>query len=113
MTPVPTLYFMGGLCEETDGVATKYYATAGMTVAMHDASGMKYLLTDHLGSVDAVADANGNLLSQQRYLPALGRHRPGWCDAGLRPARALARCGPTPLPATPPAYRCLTLFRLP
>ncbi len=113
MTPVPTLYFMGGLCEETDGVATKYYATAGMTVAMHDASGMKYLLTDHLGSVDAVADANGNLLSQQRYLPALGRHRPGWCDAGLRPARTSVRCGQMTLPTTPLADQCLAPLFLP
>ncbi len=69
LTTVLTLYFMGGLYEETESVATKYYAIAGMTLAMKDASGMKYLLTDHLGSVDVVTDANGNLLSQQRYLP--------------------------------------------
>ncbi len=68
-TPILTLYFMGGLYEETESVATKYYAIAGMTVAMKNAGGVKYLLTDHLGSVDAIADANGNVLSQQRYLP--------------------------------------------
>jgi RHS repeat-associated protein len=36
---------------------------------MNDGSGLKYLLTDHLGSTSAVVDANGSLLSQQRYLP--------------------------------------------
>jgi hypothetical protein len=29
-----------------------------MTVAMNDGSGMQYLLTNHLGSVAAVADAS-------------------------------------------------------
>ncbi len=55
--------------DENDGAATKYYAIAGMTVAMKDAGGVKYLLTDHLGSVDAITDASGALLSQQRYMP--------------------------------------------
>jgi RHS repeat-associated protein len=64
-----TSYFMGGLYEETDGTATVYYAAAGMTVAMSDANGLKYLLKDHLGSVVAVTDVEGTLLSQQRYLP--------------------------------------------
>lgn len=36
---------------------------------MNDGSGLKYLLTDHLGSVVAVTDDEGNLISQQRYLP--------------------------------------------
>jgi RHS repeat-associated protein len=36
---------------------------------MNDGSGLKYLLTDHLGSVVAVTDASGALVSQQRYLP--------------------------------------------
>ncbi len=61
--------FLGGLSEETDAETTKYYAIAGMSVAMSDTSGMKYLLTDHLGSVDVVTDASGAVLSQQRYLP--------------------------------------------
>jgi RHS repeat-associated protein len=75
-------YFMGGLYERTDlatesgGVVTinstsnkKYYSISGMTIAMNDGSGLKYLLTDHLGSVVAVTDNNGTLISQQRYLP--------------------------------------------
>ncbi len=36
---------------------------------MRDDSGLQYLLTDHLGSVVAVTNANGTLTSQQRYLP--------------------------------------------
>ena len=42
---------------------------AGMTVAMFSDNSMKYLLTDQLGSVVAVANASGAVLSQQRYLP--------------------------------------------
>ena len=68
-TPVLTAYFMGGAYEVTDGAVKKYYSLAGMTVAMQDGSGLKYLLTDHLGSVVAVTDASGTLTSQQRYLP--------------------------------------------
>src|SRR5258708_32607791 len=75
-------YFMGGLYEQTDkgtvtsGVITitststkKYYTIAGMTVATNDGSGLKYLITDHLGSVVATTSATGTLISQQRYLP--------------------------------------------
>ena len=67
-------YFMGGLYEVThiDGATDsvrKYYSFAGQTVAMDDGTGLQYLLTDHLGSVVAVTDANGTLTSQQRYLP--------------------------------------------
>ena len=68
-----TMYFMGGAYETTDDTSTvtvkKYYAIAGMTVALNDGNGMKYLLTDHLGSVVAVTDASDSVLSQQRYLP--------------------------------------------
>ena len=42
-------------------------AIAGMTVAVNDGNSMKYLLTDHLGSVVAVTDASGSVLSQQKY----------------------------------------------
>src|SRR5574341_1150759 len=68
-TPVLTVYFMGGAYEVTGSVVRKYYAIAGMTVAMRDGSGLKYLLTDHLGSVVGVTDSSGTLISQQRYLP--------------------------------------------
>jgi RHS repeat-associated protein len=64
-----TLYYMGGMYEVTGSAVKKYYSIAGQTVAMNDGSGLKYLLTDHLGSTNVVVDSNGSLLSQQRYLP--------------------------------------------
>jgi RHS repeat-associated protein len=64
-----TSYFMGGQYEVKDGATKKYYSIAGMMVATQDASGLQYLLTDHLGSTVAVTNASGTLTSQQRYLP--------------------------------------------
>ena len=46
----------------------KYYSIAGQMVATDDGSGLKYLMTDHLGSVVAVVSAR-TLVSEQRYLP--------------------------------------------
>jgi RHS repeat-associated protein len=40
-----------------------------ISVGFNDGSGLKFLLTDHLGSVVAVTDSTGTLLSEQRYLP--------------------------------------------
>ena len=58
---------MGGAYEvRTDGTTTstlKYYALAGMTVAMNDGSGLEYFLTDHLGSVVGVVNVGGTLVS--------------------------------------------------
>jgi hypothetical protein len=74
-TVVRTVYFMGRLYEVQSDVdfdeieRLSSYAIAGMTVTMSDASGLKYLLTDHLGSVASVTDDQGTWLSQQRYLP--------------------------------------------
>ena len=46
---------------------------AGMTVAIYDSTDsinpIKYMLTDHLGSVVATTSATGALISQQRYMP--------------------------------------------
>jgi RHS repeat-associated protein len=64
-----TSYYMGGAYEVKDSAVKKYYSIAGMMVATQDASGLQYLLTDHLGSVVAVTNASGTLTSQQRYLP--------------------------------------------
>ncbi|GAB1471733.1 hypothetical protein MASR2M66_26110 [Chloroflexota bacterium] len=65
-----TSYYFGGAYEShSDGTTIKYYAFAGQMVAMNDGSGLQYFLTDHLGSVVAVTDASGTLISQQRYLP--------------------------------------------
>jgi RHS repeat-associated protein len=66
---VATYYFMGGSYEVTGEAVRKYYALAGAMVAMRDADGLKYLLTDQLGSVVAVTDEDGDLSEQQRYLP--------------------------------------------
>jgi uncharacterized protein RhaS with RHS repeats len=50
-----------------------YYAFAGMAVAVRTIidsnSTLVYFLTDHLGSIVALTDANGALVSEQRYLP--------------------------------------------
>src|SRR5690606_570339 len=64
-----TAYFFGGAYEvRSDSTTIKYYSFGGPTI-MNDGSGLKYLLTEHLGSVVAVTDASGALVSQQRYLP--------------------------------------------
>jgi RHS repeat-associated protein len=69
-TPTLTSYYFGGAYEvRSDGATVKYYSFAGQTVAMKDASGLQYFLTDHLGSIVAVTDDTGTLTSQQRYLP--------------------------------------------
>jgi len=60
---------MGGAYEVTGSAVKKYYSIAGMMVATQDASGLQYLLTDHLGSTVAVTNSSGTLTSQQRYLP--------------------------------------------
>jgi hypothetical protein len=61
-----------------------------MIVAMNDGTGLKYFLTDHLGSVVAVTNSSGNMVSHASAgasaLPALrqrahGRRR----DHGYRP----------------------------
>jgi len=54
-----TAYFMGGLYEVTDGAVRKYYSIAGQRVAMQDGDGLKYLLTDHLGSILVIVDGSG------------------------------------------------------
>ncbi|MEW6093469.1 MAG: LamG-like jellyroll fold domain-containing protein [Chloroflexota bacterium] len=69
VTQITTYYFFGGAYEvRSDGPTLKYYSFGGQTI-LRDADGLKYLLTDHLGSVVAVTDASGALLSQTRYLP--------------------------------------------
>lgn len=64
-----TRYYFGGAVETTGSSVKKYYSFAGQTIAMKDASGFKYFLSDHLGSVSLVLDASGTILEQQRYLP--------------------------------------------
>jgi RHS repeat-associated protein len=69
-----TFYYFGGAYEVTGTNVRKYYSFAGQMVAVRacpngTCSGLNYLLTDHLGSVVAVTDSAGVLLTQQRYLP--------------------------------------------
>ena len=48
---------------------TRYYSIAGQRPAMRNNDGsINYLLGDHLGSVSTVVDANGEIVSQSRYL---------------------------------------------
>jgi len=52
----------------------KYYYAGSARIAMRVGSGsgtngLKWLLSDHLGSVTASADKDGNLLATQRYTP--------------------------------------------
>jgi hypothetical protein len=52
---------MGGAYEVTLETSTvrKYYSIAGQRVAMQDGDGLKYLWTDHLGSISAIVDGSG------------------------------------------------------
>ncbi len=68
-TAVVSAYFFGGSLEVTGSTVKKYYSFAGQSIAMRDASGLQYFLTDHLGSMVAVLSSTGTLTSQQRYLP--------------------------------------------
>lgn len=69
-----TAYYFGGAYEvRSDNTTIKYYSFAGQMVAMQDGTGLQYFLTDHLGSVVAVTNASGTLISQQRYLPFGGK----------------------------------------
>jgi RHS repeat-associated protein len=62
-------YLFGGMVEVNGNSIKKYYAIAGQMIAMKDDEGLKYFLSDHLGSFSAVLDENGAVVSQQRYLP--------------------------------------------
>lgn len=94
-----TLFLFGGLFEvRNPGVneeVTKYYVIAGQRVAMDENGTLSYLLTDHLGSVVAITDASGSLLSEQRFMPfgepRLGASAP--TDFSYTGQRALAGTG--------------------
>jgi len=95
-----TVFLGGGLYTIEDAAsaaeATKYYSVAGQRIAMQNAGGLQYLLNDHMGSVSAVLDGSGALLSEQRYLPFGGeRLTPdiGETDFGFTGQRDLAVVG--------------------
>ena len=64
-----TRYYFGGALETSGTSVKKYYSFAGQTIAMKDSEGLKYFLTDHLGSIVATLKYDGTLISQHRYLP--------------------------------------------
>jgi RHS repeat-associated protein len=99
--PEGTTIFLGGAYTKlipTSGSpsVTKYYVISGQRVAMRKDGTLSYLLTDHLGSVSAVVDGTGTLISQQRYEP-FGAERPGegitQTDFGFTGQRDLAAAG--------------------
>jgi RHS repeat-associated protein len=68
-TPSLTRYYFGGALETSGSSVKKYYSFAGQTIAMKDSTGLKYFLTDHLGSIIGIIDSTTGTLTQQRYLP--------------------------------------------
>ncbi len=96
-----SLFLGGGIYTVVDAagtpVVTKYYSVAGQRVALQNSDGLQYLLTDHLGSVNAVVDGTGALISEQRYLPFGGERPIGngmtQTDFGYTGQRDLAAAG--------------------
>jgi len=72
-----TVFLGGGIysVEDASGSAevSKYYSIAGQQVALSGPDGLQYLLTDRLGSVSAVLDASGSLLSSSATCPLVPR----------------------------------------
>ncbi len=68
-----TYYYAGGSYEvQSDGsteITRQYYALAGVSAGMREGSSFSWFLTDHLGSVVGVTDADAILVSQTRYTP--------------------------------------------
>jgi hypothetical protein len=67
-----TTVFIGNYFEwhvSTD-LSTKYYYADTTRIAMRtDASGLQFILGDHLGSSSLMADPSGSLVSSQGYMP--------------------------------------------
>jgi len=97
-----TLFLAGGLYKVTLDAAgqqtavKRYYAIGGQPIALRDAGGTFYLLTDHLGSVVAVLDSSGAMVGEQRYRP-FGQPRltPGiiQTDRGFTGQQSLSAAG--------------------
>jgi RHS repeat-associated protein/uncharacterized repeat protein (TIGR01451 family) len=68
-----TYYYGGGSYEvQSDGsteITRQYYALAGVSAGMREGNSFSWFLTDHLGSVVGVTDADATLISQTRYTP--------------------------------------------
>ena len=78
---VVVTYYVGKHYEKrVDGITEKvfkYYFAGANRIAMRENGMLTWLLTDHLGSTTATANASGNLVSSLRYT-AFGEVR----DAG-------------------------------
>jgi RHS repeat-associated protein len=74
----------------------RYYAIGRAPIAMRNADGTYYLLTDHLGSVVSVLDGSGAQVYEQRYKP-FGQPRLSTSgsptDRGFTGQRELAQAG--------------------
>jgi RHS repeat-associated protein len=57
-------YYLGDDVEVTNGVFTKYFSLGGQTLAKRKGSQTSWLYVDHLGSVQAVEDAQGHVSRQ-------------------------------------------------
>jgi RHS repeat-associated protein len=73
-----TSVYVGAYYEVTGGVVKKYYYAGGVRVAENNGGTLYFLLTDHLGSIATTTDANGNRVTELRYLPfGDTRYNPG------------------------------------
>jgi hypothetical protein len=83
-----SLFLMGGLytvedAESGSPVITTTYTLAGQKVAVREGGALSYLVTDHLGSVIALLDGDGDLIAgseQSHSLP----ERPIWMSNRCR-----------------------------
>jgi RHS repeat-associated protein len=73
LNPTSSTYFIGSYFEQTEiGANTtykKYYFIGGARVAMSEGTAVKFLLTDHLGSITAVLNSSGISISNKWYYP--------------------------------------------
>jgi RHS repeat-associated protein len=74
----------------TPTASRKYFSFSGQTnvprsgILRNEEGNIEYFLTDHLGSVVAITDDSGTLITQQRYLPFGGmRELSGYSTTGL------------------------------
>jgi hypothetical protein len=78
-----TTFFPSASYQVEGEKTTKYYSLGGQRVAMKQTTGgssvINYLITDHLGSTNVTANADGSLQSEMRYAPfGETRYTSGW-----------------------------------
>ncbi len=62
-----TTYYPSTAYQEEETKITKYYSLGGQKVAMRTNGVLTWLVTDHLGSTNVTANADGSLQSEMRY----------------------------------------------